>query len=51
MKMRAPLVLYHVPNVPGIPVPADAHARIEAFARRYRELLASPEAATAAVPT
>jgi glutathione-regulated potassium-efflux system ancillary protein KefG len=51
MKMRAPLVLYHVPNVPGIPVPADADARIEAFGQRYRELLASPEAATAAVPT
>jgi putative NADPH-quinone reductase len=42
MTMLPPLVLYHVPNVPGIPVPADADARIEAFARRYRDLLAAP---------
>lgn len=42
MQMLPPLVLYHVPNVPGIPVPADADARIEAFARRYRDLLAAP---------
>jgi glutathione-regulated potassium-efflux system ancillary protein KefG len=42
MTMRPPLVLFHVPNVEGIPVPADVDARIEAFARRYRDLLAAP---------
>ena len=48
MTMLPPLVLYHVPNVPGIPVPDDIDARIAAFALRYRELLAMPEAAVAA---
>jgi glutathione-regulated potassium-efflux system ancillary protein KefG len=50
MTMLPPLVLYHVPNVPGIPVPADADARIGAFALRYRELLATPEGAIADAP-
>jgi glutathione-regulated potassium-efflux system ancillary protein KefG len=43
MTMLPPLVLYHVPNVPGIPVPADIDARIDAFALRYRDVLAVPE--------
>ena len=43
MTMLPPLVLYHVPNVPGIPVPADVDTRIETFAQRYRDLLAAPE--------
>ena len=47
MTMLPPLVLYHVPNVPGIPVPADVDARIDAFALRYRELLAPPGGAIA----
>ena len=37
-----PLVLFHVPNVVGIPVPADVDTRIETFAHRYRDLLAAP---------
>ena len=41
MTMLPPLVLYHVPNVPGIPVPADAETRLEAFAERYRALLSN----------
>jgi len=45
MKMLPPLVLHHVPNVPGIPVPADAEARIEEFAVAYRQLLSAPAAA------
>jgi len=44
MKMLPPLVLHHVPNVPGIPVPADAEARIEEFAVAYRQLLSAPVA-------
>ena len=48
MSVLPPLVLYHVPNVPGIPVPADADARIDAFARHYRDQLdAAPVPATA----
>lgn len=47
MTMPPPLVLFHVPNVEGIPVPADVDARIEAFARRYRDLLAAPAAVAA----
>jgi glutathione-regulated potassium-efflux system ancillary protein KefG len=47
MTMLPPLVLYYVPNVPGIPVPDDADARIDAFCLRYCDLLAAPEAATA----
>jgi putative NADPH-quinone reductase len=49
MTMLPPLVLYHVPNVPGIPVPADVDARVAAFALQYRALLAAPEAAIAAL--
>jgi len=48
MAMLPPLVLHHVPNVTGIPVPDDVDTRIDAFARRYRALLAAPEAAPAA---
>jgi glutathione-regulated potassium-efflux system ancillary protein KefG len=44
MAMLPPRVLYHVPNVPGIPVPPDADARIDAFAREYRAWLAAPQA-------
>ena len=51
MTMLPPLVLYHVPNVPGIPVPADVDARIDTFAQTYRNLLAMPEAAVAAPPS
>jgi putative NADPH-quinone reductase len=47
--MLAPLVLYHVPNVRGIPVPTDVDARVDAFALRHRDLLAAPEAAIAAL--
>ena len=47
MTMLPPFVLFHVPNVAGIPVPADVDTRIEAFARRYRDLLAAPEAISA----
>lgn len=50
MTMLAPLVLYHVPNVPGIPVPDDVDVRVHIFAQQYRDLLAAPEAAIAAVP-
>ena len=42
MTMLPPLVLFHVPNVVGIPVPADVDTRIETFAHRYRDLLAAP---------
>jgi glutathione-regulated potassium-efflux system ancillary protein KefG len=42
MTMLRPLVLHHVPNVPGIPAPADVDVRVAAFALRYRELLAAP---------
>jgi glutathione-regulated potassium-efflux system ancillary protein KefG len=51
MTMLPPLVLYQVPNVPGIPVPPDVDVRIHAFALRYRNLLAVPEAAMANVPS
>jgi len=47
MTMRPPLVLFHVPNVEGIPVPADVDARIADFAQRYRALLAAPAAVAA----
>jgi glutathione-regulated potassium-efflux system ancillary protein KefG len=50
MTMLPPLVLYHVPNVPGIPVPADADARVAAFALQYRELLMAPAASGVAQP-
>lgn len=51
MTMLPPLVLYHVPNVAGIPVPADVDARIEAFSHRYRELLATHPAVASPVPS
>jgi Flavodoxin-like fold len=47
---RLQLVLYHVPSVPDIPVPADVDARSHTFALQYRDLLATPEAAIAAMP-
>ncbi len=50
MTMLPPLVLHHVPNVPGIPVPPDADTRIDAFALAYRRLLVAPEAAASASP-
>jgi len=49
MSVLPPLVLYHVPNVPGIPVPADVDARIDAFARHYRDLLAAAPVSAAAL--
>ena len=48
--MLLPLVLYRVPNVPGIPMPADVDARVHTSALQYRELLAAPDAAMAALP-
>ena len=47
MTLAPPLVLYYVPNVPGIPVPEDVDARIDAFCVSYRDLLATQVAAVA----
>jgi putative NADPH-quinone reductase len=44
MRFADPLVLYDVPNVPGLPTPPVDIARIDAFARRYRALLSNPAA-------
>jgi len=40
MTFAEPLVLYGVPNIPGLDVPEDPAARVAAFADRYRALLA-----------
>jgi glutathione-regulated potassium-efflux system ancillary protein KefG len=40
MTFAPPLVLYGVPNIPGLVVPHDPTAEIAAFAARYRALLA-----------
>ncbi len=48
--MLPPLVPYHVSNVPRIPAPADIDACVHTFALQYRDLLAAPEAAMAALP-
>jgi putative NADPH-quinone reductase len=45
MTFAPPLVLYDVPNVPGLPLPPADPARIDAFAQRYRERLLLHEAA------
>jgi glutathione-regulated potassium-efflux system ancillary protein KefG len=50
MTMAPPLVLYNVPNVPGIPVPEDVDVRVDTFCRSYRDLLATPEPAIAVTP-
>ena len=46
MRFAEPLILYDVPNVPGLPLPAADPAGIDGFAQRYRALLAgtSPRA-------
>ena len=41
MTFAEPLVLYGVPNIPGLVVPYDPAAEIAAFSERYRALLAS----------
>lgn len=41
MTFAEPLVLYGVPNIPGLTVAGDPTASIEAFAARYRALLAA----------
>lgn len=41
MTFAEPLVLYGVPNIPGLDVPDDPTARVLAFAERYRALLAT----------
>ncbi len=40
MAFADPLVLYGVPNIPGLDVPQDTTPAIDAFAKRYRALLA-----------
>ena len=40
MTLAEPLVLYGVPNIPGLVVPHDPAAEIAEFAARYRALLA-----------
>lgn len=40
MTLAEPLVLYGVPNIPGLDVPHDA-ATVDAFAAKYRALLAA----------
>jgi putative NADPH-quinone reductase len=40
MRFADPLVLYGVPNIPGLAVPHDPTAEIAAFAGQYRTLLA-----------
>ena len=40
MTLAEPLVLYGVPNIPGLVVPGDPAAAIAEFAGRYRGLLA-----------
>lgn len=39
MALAEPLVLYGVPNIPGLTVSGDPTAAIDAFAARYRALL------------
>jgi hypothetical protein len=39
MAFAEPLVLYGVPNIPGLAVPHDTAPEIAAFAARYRALL------------
>ncbi len=41
MTLAEPLVLYGVPNIPGLDVPHDLSPAIAAFAASYRRLLAS----------
>ncbi len=41
MTLAEPLVLYGVPNIPGLKVPHDSSAAIAAFAERYRALLSA----------
>ena len=41
MVFAEPLVLYGVPNIPGLVVPQDMAPAIDAFGLRYRALLAS----------
>jgi glutathione-regulated potassium-efflux system ancillary protein KefG len=41
MTLAEPLVLYGVPNIPGLVVAHDPSAEIAAFATRYRALLAA----------
>jgi hypothetical protein len=48
MRVLPPLLHEHLPNLPGIPVPAGAVARIDAFARRGRDRRAVPEATVVA---
>jgi glutathione-regulated potassium-efflux system ancillary protein KefG len=40
MPLAEPLVLYGVPNIPGLVVPQDPGPAIAAFATRYRALVA-----------
>jgi glutathione-regulated potassium-efflux system ancillary protein KefG len=40
MRLAEPLILYGVPNIPGLVVPHDPAAEIADFAARYRALLA-----------
>lgn len=41
MALADPLVLYGVPNIPGLVVTGDPTPAIDAFAQRYRALLAA----------
>jgi len=41
MTFAEPLVLYGVPNIPGLDAPDDPTPRIAGFADRYRALLAA----------
>jgi len=41
MTLAEPLVLYGVPNIPGLSVAHDPTSEIAAFAARYRALLAA----------
>ncbi len=41
MTFAEPLVLYGVPNIPGLEVPDDPTPRVMGFADRYRALLAA----------
>jgi len=41
MTFAAPLILYGVPNIPGLAVPHDPSAAIDEFAATYRGLLAA----------
>lgn len=43
MAYAPPLVLYDVPNVPGLPLPPADPARIDAFAERYRRTVEQPQ--------